>query len=221
MKSKNANWFRIVLLSLVVGFAYLIFLFFVEIRIYFFDIHHSEICSEIENSKSKLDSINKVLCARYERFTNPDPNYTCASNIIFGVSGNIIKSNDWCKLNSELEKIRNGNRSDLYYSNLNYIQKYWLSNWGIESENEYIEKVINRYLYNDEYLIKQYCSELENNSKLWKQRGQTWREWDSFNSQIKRVKKPIMILALVSLLGVLIVFFYRRLRSVENDNKVL
>ena len=106
MKSNKKPWLRIVLLCLLVGFAYLIFLFLVEVRIYFFDSHHSEICSEIEISKSRLDSINKVLYSRYERFTNPDPNYACASNIIFGVSGNTIKTGDWYKLNSELEKIR-------------------------------------------------------------------------------------------------------------------
>jgi len=221
MKSNKNPWLRIVLLCLLVGFAYLIFLFLVEVRIYFFDSHHSEICSEIEISKSRLDSINKVLYSRYERFTNPDPNYACASNIIFGVSGNTIKTGDWYKLNFELEKIRNNDRSDLYYSNLNYIQKYYLGNWGIESEAEYIEKVINRYLYNSEGLLKEYCQEFENNTRLWKQREQTWREWDAFNLQIKRIKKPIMILALVALLGVLIVFFYRRLMSVENEKKVL
>ena len=195
-------------------------MFFIEFKIYNFDRRHSEIFSEIEVSKSKLDSLNKDLYYRYERFAKPDPNSYCGSNIIFGVSGNIIKTGDWCKLDAELERIKNSDRTELYYLNLTNSQRYALNSFGIESESEYIEKVVNRYLYSSEGLLKEYCQEFENNIRLWKQREQTWREWDAFNLQIKRLKKPIFIFALISLFGVLIMFFYRKFRFAENEKKV-
>lgn len=210
MRSNKTSWVRVVLLCLLVGFAYLSFLFFVEVRIYFFDSHHSQICEEIEISKSKIDSLGKLLYSRYERYIGPTSAYNGTSVIVFGVDDNIIRSGDWCRFQHEVNRIRNNSITELSYLNLDDRKKEYLRIRGITDEKNYVEKVVDGYLYKNEVLLQEYSNEFERNSNYWKQSEQTWREWDSFNSQIKRIKKPIMILALVALLGVLTVFFFRR-----------
>ena len=116
LKSLQINLIRSILLSAFVVFCDVLFLIYVEVRVYNFDDNHSGIYSEIDVSKRKLDSLDKELSRVYMPFA------LHMSWLIFKVDLDIINKHDWPALKSEIEKINNANMEYLYFNNLNSYQ---------------------------------------------------------------------------------------------------
>lgn len=213
LKTNQINLIRSILLSAFIVLCYVLFLIFVEVRVYNFDDNHSDIYSEIDFSRRKLDSLDKELSGVYMPFA------LHMSWLVFKVDLDIINKHDWPALKTEIEKINNANREYLYFNNLNSYQFWYLNQCGIENETEYIELIINRFMYDYQNLLNEYSLEKSRNSELWNQRKGIWENWNAFNLEISKLKKIITYIGFSIVLFIWMLFFYHKDKMFGNNSE--
>ena len=208
------NLTRSILFSALVVLCYFLFLVYVEVRVYNFDDNHEEIYTEIEVSERKLDSLDKELSEVYKPFAMH------MSWLIFKVDLEIINKRKWPALKTEIEKINSSNMQYLYFNNLDSYQVWYLNYCGIENETEYIELIINRFLFSGQNSLNEYCLEDTRNAELWKQRRAIWKNWNAFNLKISKLKRMIVYFGFSVVMFIWMLFFYKKDKKCTSNSEI-